>query len=126
MTNNIDKQKEVIHDVGVDNCELIRHAEAGDLEKMRAALASGAVVNTRDRRTGITALHAAAAGGHLAAVELLLEVQGIDPSISDRFGRSALDLALVAPYDSIVKVLTVAMANALDARDLQSGPGPKP
>jgi uncharacterized protein len=51
---------------------LLRAAAAGDAAAVEAALDGGADVNCRDKRER-TALHVAAAGGHVNAVILLLE-----------------------------------------------------
>jgi len=53
---------------------------------------------------GSTALHEAAKKGHLATVKVLLQ-HGIDPSIKDRTGKTALDYAREKKHNAVVNVL---------------------
>ena len=62
-----------------------------DLEKISRLLASGYGINTRGWH-GRTLLWQAAFGGNCEATRFLLE-HGADPSITDSFGDSPLDIA---------------------------------
>lgn len=74
------------------NVELIEACKAGDLERGRTAVGRGANVTTRDY-DGRLALHYAAAGRHLALVELILEQAGVDLEAEDATGMRAAHMA---------------------------------
>ena len=61
-------------------------------------------VNTQDP-TGMTALHHAVALDHEAVVKRLLEHKDIDPSLRDKQGRTALDIAREADLTEIIALL---------------------
>ncbi|WP_293001629.1 glutaminase A [Mycobacterium sp.] len=63
---------------------LLYAASQGDLEELRAVLATGSEPNAADY-DGRTALHLAASEGHLAVVKYLLSV-GARPGVTDRWG----------------------------------------
>ena len=86
------------HDVGL----LLAGASEGSVEKMKQALALGScTVNDGDydRRKP---LHLAAADGRTAAVQFLLE-QKAEVNAEDRWGNTALDEAVMARHDDIIK-----------------------
>ena len=100
---------------GARAVELLVAARTGDVERVRALLPpcgyparDGAAI--RAATGGVTLLMAAAAGGHDAMVELLLQ-RGADPVRRDRRGRSAAFYArraghphLAARLDTVVDV----------------------
>lgn len=75
----------------------------GDLDKIRACLASGVDVNTRNQ-AGSTALMLAIIKENAAAVELLLEKRA-DPSLANKKGVSALGLAATLSLEEISDIL---------------------
>jgi uncharacterized protein len=88
--------------------ELLRASSEGDTEAVRRLLAAGNDVNGRDRRHRMTALKAAAFGGHVATVRLLLAAGArVDES---KGGQTALDDALAARQPDVARVLLAAGA----------------
>ena len=61
-------------------------------------------VNAVDGR-GCTALHWAAAGGHIGCIALLLRSPHCDPTLLDNSGHTALELAVSGGYPAAVAVL---------------------
>lgn len=90
---------------------LFHAAKSGNAEKLLAALATGINPNHqfRDVLMG-TALHAAAAGGHLTVVQVLLQ-SGAQVDMMDREQHTALMLASMAGHSAIVKYLVKAGAS---------------
>lgn len=81
----------------------------GDVEGLRALLASGGDVDARDRY-GQTALMLAAHHGHADVLETLL-AHGADPDVTAKYGLSALMLAVVAGHEASARVLARAGAD---------------
>ena len=52
-----------------------------------------------------TALHGSADNGHLAVTKLLLE-GGADPTLRDKYGKTALDIARQYGYSEVVALLS--------------------
>ena len=63
-----------------------------------------AFINQQSTLWGWTALHIAAKKGHLATVNVLLK-HGINPSLKDRTGKTALDYAKENKHQAVVDVL---------------------
>ena len=91
--------------------EWILAARHGDLDVIHAILASpqysrdrDTVVNCQDAQNGNTALHMAAANGHLAVVETLLE-QKPQHTMTNHAGNTPLHWAAANGHDEVVKVL---------------------
>jgi glutaminase len=82
---------------------LLWSASNGDLEEVRASLASGVPVRSSDY-DGRTALHLAAAGGHLDLVTYLLE-RDADPEAKDRWGGVPLTDAERGGHAAVIEVL---------------------
>lgn len=61
-------------------------------------------VNARSGNTGFTALHFAAMNGHTNCVETLLEL-GADPTITDNYDHTALQVAEAWKRESIITLL---------------------
>ena len=78
---------------------LLYAASQGDLDELRAALATGCKPNAADY-DGRTALHLAAAEGHLAAVRFLLG-SGARPDATDRWGGTPLTDARRAKHTAV-------------------------
>ena len=66
--------------------EFFERCRKGDLEGVQAALQSGADVNSKNEN-GLTGLMMAVSGNHTAVARLLLEQEGIDISICDKYGQ---------------------------------------
>ena len=58
--------------------KFVNICKVGNIEEVRKALTAGADPTQKVDQRGRTALHAAAKGGHLVVVELLLEQPGVD------------------------------------------------
>lgn len=84
---------DLVHTHADAGTRLRRAATAGDDDALRALLEAGAPPNATDRRTGHTALLAAAAADQLDTVGVLVTWVPVDLHARDRYGRSALDLA---------------------------------
>jgi glutaminase len=82
---------------------LLYAASQGDLDELRAALATGCNPNAADY-DGRTALHLAAAEGHLAAVRFLLG-SGARPDATDRWGGTPLTDARRAKHTAVADLL---------------------
>ncbi|MGY4649600.1 glutaminase A [Mycobacterium sp. URHB0021] len=82
---------------------LLYAASQGDLDELRAVLASGADPNAADY-DGRTGLHLAAAEGQLAAVRFLLAA-GARPGATDRWGGTPLTDARRAKHNAVVTLL---------------------
>ena len=81
-------------------------ASQGDLNEVRALIASGVQPGTADY-DGRTPLHLAAAEGQLEVVRYLLAV-GADPQPADRWGGSPLTDAETSGHTQIAKLLARA------------------
>jgi ankyrin repeat protein len=88
--------------------ELLRACADGDSVLVKSLLARGHDVNGRDRRHGQTALRAAARGGSVETVRVLLAA-GADVQ-AEREGRTALDDAVAGRYVEVVRLLLGAGA----------------
>lgn len=64
----------------------------------------GADVNARSGNTGFTALHFAAMNGHTECVKTLLEL-GADPTITDNYDHTVLQVAETFKRESIITLL---------------------
>jgi len=87
---------------------LIQFCKDGDLEGVKAALQSGADVNTKDG-CGWTGLKHAVARNYCecdnSMVALLLSTPNIDVNLKDNNGRTGLMRALTNDYNSVVALL---------------------
>jgi len=98
--------------------EMIRAAKSGQVEKLKALLATDAeLINARDADDS-TPLHCAVWKGHVAAVAFLLEA-GADPNArnkNDHWGTTPLHAAAHANQAAIAKLLIDhgGEVNALD------------
>eukprot|EP01063_Lacrimia_lanifica_P040647 TRINITY_DN9300_c0_g1_i1.p1 TRINITY_DN9300_c0_g1~~TRINITY_DN9300_c0_g1_i1.p1 ORF type:complete len:414 (+),score=96.77 TRINITY_DN9300_c0_g1_i1:60-1301(+) len=98
---------------------MITAAAHGQCDIINLLVTEGASVNARDYRT--TPLHAAASGGHVAAIELLCSL-GAEPVCEDCNGNSALTAAVLAGQTDAVRCLLAegAQVNAVNNR-MKSG-----
>jgi L-histidine N-alpha-methyltransferase len=92
--------------------QAIHHAsQAGATDALQLLLTEGAEVDALASVTGLTPLHYAAKEGHAGALSQLL-TQGADPSLTDKTGKTALDIAQHArDSQAAVAVLEEAHGN---------------
>lgn len=100
---------EQLVELGAD-VKAIARATPEYLEKLKQMLADGTMTDDQPHVDGVTALHVAAEGGHLAAVEYLLSL-GVDVSVKDDDGRTALTQAIKGNYGEVATVLVGAGAD---------------
>lgn len=98
------KTPEVVAKLG----DLMFAAAAGDVTKVKAALAAGISPNEHDHNGG-TALHVASGAGHPPVVKLLLDA-GANVAVKDHFGASPLECALKRGHAGVIKLLRHAGA----------------
>ena len=82
---------------------LLYAASQGDLDELRAVLATGSDPNAADY-DGRTGLHLAASEGHLAAVKYLL-VAGARPDVTDRWGGTPVTDAKRGKHTAVAELL---------------------
>jgi ankyrin repeat protein len=90
--------------------QLVLYAAQGDINAVQRALASGISVNNADSIHQATALHAAAAVGHIRLIELLID-KGADLNALDRRGITPLIIACATGQISSAKALIKAGAD---------------
>jgi ankyrin repeat protein len=90
-------------DLGAD-IKAIARATPEYLEKLGKMIEEGKMVDEEPHVDGVTAVHVAAQGGHLAAVELLL-AQGAEATVKDDEERTALTLAIKGNYGEVAAAL---------------------
>jgi glutaminase len=95
---------------------LLYAASQGDLDELRAVLATGGDPNAADY-DGRTALHLAAAEGHLGAVRYLL-ASGALPAVTDRWGGTPLTDAKRAKHSAVVELLAAQDSGEEPASDI--------
>ncbi|XP_062247289.1 glutaminase kidney isoform, mitochondrial isoform X1 [Platichthys flesus] len=84
--------------------KLMFAAYSGDVTALRRFALSAVNMEQRDYDSR-TALHIAAAEGHLEAILFLTEICKVNPHMKDRWGNTPLDDALQFGHDVIVSVL---------------------
>lgn len=96
--------------------DILKAAEKGDLDAVKAALAARSADKDATNRFGRTPLIEAARNGHLNIIELLLEA-GADVTVRNKFGQSAADFALekghLMTYARLDPVGAMAQSKAL-------------
>lgn len=87
--------------------KIIDAAASKDFAGVDKALAANPdAIHYQDSNTGVTALHIAAADGHLSLTEYLLSKPGVDVTIRDWSGRDALDLAIGIGHAKIIDAIS--------------------
>ena len=92
------------HRTMTDPQMIVDIARAGDLEQLKAALASGCSPNAMCPRNASTALIAAAGKGHLSIVKHVLGI-GAELDHENDEGASAADAALAMGHQEVVTTL---------------------
>ena len=114
MSKNFANVRRKRDNTGMEMPDIILAAERGDVETIEVALSLGEDINIQEAATGITPLHAAIAGAHFNAVRFLASHEDIDLDIKDKFGRSAVGLALLLNDDKVVEELRSVQMNIED------------
>ncbi len=94
-------QKSLVHGEQV----LFRSAQRGDVQKIESLTQSGVPLNTRDRRSGATAIIIASRHGHTAVVKALLDA-GADARVRDNQNMTALLWATEGGHSDVVDLLS--------------------
>ncbi len=92
-------------DTGFDGLDpdIIRGAKNNDISEVRAALKiDWKVINKQDLTFKMSALHYAAAKGNSSMSSFLLEQEGLDISLKDRWDRDPLDVAILSGNQDII------------------------
>jgi ankyrin repeat protein len=111
-----DQDLNALLDLGSDalTTKLCEAAAAGDLAEVRNFLSLGADATLADY-DGRTALHLAAAEGHLSVVKLLAERHGVDLNALDRYNGTPLLDAVTHDHDQVARWLRAHGAHVSDA-----------
>ncbi|KAL7989662.1 hypothetical protein Chor_012328, partial [Crotalus horridus] len=83
---------------------LLFAAHSGDISALRRFALSAMDMEQKDYDSR-TALHVAAAEGHLEVVKFLMEACRVNPFVKDRWGNIALDDAIQFHHLEVVKLL---------------------
>ncbi len=90
---------------------LVQYAAQGDVAVVKLLLRSGVAVTSAEALRKVTALHNAAAQGHLRLVSQLL-LEGADVNAQDVYGATPLVCAVYAGHVEVVKLLLAKGADA--------------
>ncbi|XP_033942506.1 glutaminase liver isoform, mitochondrial-like isoform X1 [Pseudochaenichthys georgianus] len=104
FTKKHDPRRRSDEDPNKSVVNLLFAAYSGDLTALRRFALSALNMEQRDYDSR-TALHVAAAEGHVEAVVFLTEVCKVNPHMKDRWGNTAIDDAMQFGHDVVVSVL---------------------
>ncbi|KAF3860720.1 hypothetical protein F7725_000975 [Dissostichus mawsoni] len=104
FTKKHDPRRRSDEDPNKSVVNLMFAAYSGDLTALRRFALSALNMEQRDYDSR-TALHVAAAEGHVEAVVFLTEVCKVNPHMKDRWGNTAIDDAMQFGHDVVVSVL---------------------
>uniref|UniRef100_A0A4W4EN67 glutaminase n=1 Tax=Electrophorus electricus TaxID=8005 RepID=A0A4W4EN67_ELEEL len=122
FAKKLDPRRQAGHERNKAVIELMFAAYSGDVSALRRFALSAVDMELRDYDSR-SALHVAAAEGHLEAVKFLTGTCRVNPHVKDRWGNTPLDDALQFSQDSVVEVLKQYQSpngSTLDAEDLRS------
>ncbi|XP_038578067.1 glutaminase kidney isoform, mitochondrial-like isoform X1 [Micropterus salmoides] len=104
FTKKHDPRRRSDDDLNKSVVNLMFAAYSGDLSSLRRFALSAVNMEQRDYDSR-TALHIAAAEGHVEAVIFLTEICKVNPHMKDRWGNTPLDDAMQFGHDVVVSVL---------------------
>ncbi|KAH1023318.1 glutaminase kidney isoform, mitochondrial isoform X1 [Dendroctonus ponderosae] len=102
--NKIDPRKHKFETKGLNVVNLLFSAAAGDLPGLRRHMLNGMDMSLPDY-DGRTALHLAAAEGHINCVEFLLKQCRVPYDMRDRWGKTPLEEALTFGHTAVIELM---------------------
>lgn len=104
FTKKMDPRRQAGHERNKAVIELMFAAYSGDVSALRRFALSAVDMELRDYDSR-SALHVAAAEGHLEAVKFLTRACRVNPRVQDRWGNTPLDDALLSGHQDVAEVL---------------------
>ncbi|XP_072537802.1 glutaminase kidney isoform, mitochondrial isoform X2 [Salminus brasiliensis] len=104
FAKKLDPRRQAGHERNKAVIELMFAAYSGDVSALRRFALSAMDMELRDYDSR-SALHVAAAEGHLEAVKFLTETCRVNPHVKDRWGNTPLDDAMQLGQQSVAEVL---------------------
>ncbi|XP_066499518.1 glutaminase liver isoform, mitochondrial [Hoplias malabaricus] len=104
FAKKLDPRRQAGHERNKAVIELMFAAYSGDVSALRRFALSAVDMELRDYDSR-SALHVAAAEGHLEAVKFLTETCRVNPLVQDRWGNTPLDDAMQFGQEGVVQML---------------------